>query len=319
MKNSKFLVATFLLCGFGASRVKAQSVTQTVAPSAAVDPKGTPQQQIESSLRQFVSVLADANFIQAQNYVVNPRFGFFGSNEWLNAWHDIYYPRQITLDGVQIERLDGEHTTVKVSYHFGDIQGYAGPPAEKYQESLHLRLSTQDMPTGVATKDWRIVVGPSAEVWRKDATSLERVALALKQNSDLAEDLRAQVAVWRLQKLEVALLQLRQDYSSYAFQSGYFETALRAYMLPGKDDPFLIPGTKEKWAFNVRLSGQPEPWADEPRVVLLYDGANEKLNYRFDGKAAVCPDDGFGTVTFVTPAQAATLRFQPAPKVHLPN
>lgn len=312
MMKLKFLMALLLFSAFGAL----QAVAQPPAPSVA-DAKIEPQQQIKNTLGQFVAVLADANFLQAQSFVVGSRFGFFGSSEWLRAWHDRYYPREIKLENVQIERLDGDEAVVNVSYRFQYIQGYAGPTDEEHKEKLHLRFAAQPLPgLGVGNKNWRIVVGTPDVVWKKDAASLERVALVIGQDKNLASQIRAEVAVWRLQKLERGLLQLRQDYGSYPFEPAYFEEALRAYMLPAKDNPFLVPGTTEKWAFNTRLCGQPEPWADEPRVVLLYDGANKKLNFRFDGKAAVCSDDGFGTVEFVTPAEAAKLRFQPQPKAH---
>lgn len=313
MKKINVLAAAFLICAFSAS----QAVAQPPAPQPALDVKVEPQQQIKNTLAQFIAVLADANFLQAQSFIAEPRLGFFGSNEWLRAWHDRYFPREIKLKEIQIERLEGDEAIVNVSYGFEYTEGFAGQPEEGHKEKLRLRLAAQPLPgLRAGTKDWRIVVGTSDEVWKKDAASLERVALVLGQNKNLASRIRAEVAVWRLKKLELGLLQLRQDYGIYPFEPEYFEESLRAYMLPAKDNPFLIPGTTEKWAFNVRLSGQPEPWADEPRVVLLYDGSDEKLNYRFDGKAAVCSDDGFGTVEFVTPAEAKNLRFQPEPKVH---
>lgn len=268
------------------------------------------EQRIRQDLDSFVGYVNAASFLGVQYHVSGSRVGYFGSNEWLKTWHD--YPRIIQLQNSQVEKVDLGEAVVLVNYRV--VRKPDDPDNAKSKplsERLRFRLGPGSPQVAGLGHQWYIVVGPPEEVWKKDVNSLERIALVMRQDKAFSSRVLSEIATWRLGKLALGLAELSQDYNEcYAFDEAYFEDMITPYV-PADKDILLVPGTRDRWSFNGRLCGHSGPWAGDPRCVLLYDGKNEKLNFRFDGKAAVCLDDR--TVKFVTPDEAANLRFEPAP------
>lgn len=115
-----------------------------------------------------------------------------------------------------------------------------------------------------------------------------------------------------LKQLGLAAMQFVQDYDEkYVLQANTFADYLRPYF---RNDDILIcpmrPREKNGYTFNVKLEKATLAQIQQPaQTVLIYEGANEKLDFRHDNRAGVAFADGH--VQLVTPEEAKNLNWVP--------
>lgn len=280
-----------------------------------------PEKQINLDLKDFVWALNSPGAYRASLFVEGGRMGYFGLNEWKQSWD-----QAVLLEKVQIDKIAGDDAQVTVFYRVDRAQARAWrdgklqpeTPAERalrfantplLQEALRLHRRAEDRLAPDAAGLWAVVLDDMETELRKDKNSFCRLALFCKQPPGLIPFLRTEESKQRLLLLGLAVMSLTQDFDEiYAFAPEYSTEALLPY-LKAKDS-FTVPGTGEQFSFNERLCGRWLGDLHEPaQIVLFYDGHDEKLTFRNNGRAAVCFADGH--VKLITPETAKTLRWAP--------
>jgi len=289
-------------------------------PPVQADPnpqQPVPQPQIqpdtpENAARLFVRAASLDDEFQLSMMVAGARIGYFGNNEWANALSQ-GYPRSAianrTIDSVEVVDKPSEdvaNVAIKMHWERPNMNGQnLGGEPQKYL--LQLRRETlETMPVFQAPKTfWRVVPPPIEDVLAKplDQTPpLQLTAAIAARDPRLLSYLQLETgtvqerATNQLKQLGLGVAQFVQDYELiFALDDAAHERALRPYVK--KDSLFTIPETKsEKWHFNDNLSEKSfAKLNDSSKVVLFYDGDapdSEHLNFRFDGKTAICFADG---------------------------
>ena len=298
--------------------------------------KLAPAAQIEESVREFVTDANKGWLIQAQDYVVAARRGYFGAQLWLPRFVAApSFPLQVTK--IETLTLDKERATIAVSYDLGapkDAQTAPKVGALARREVLELKRApgiSFNPTTRVQSRIWQIVPPPTrpAEPKRDDKGALWLTYLSWKiaQRPLAKTDYDPQQSLKNLEQLAQAAQLLSQDYDSIAAAPEFLRELLMPYL---KDEtPFYVPNSYEPYAFNANLSGRPIDngvgvlfnaegvradtlpgfVANPDRVILFYEGRDQKLDFRYDGQAAVAFADGHSAL--VSPEGAKTLIWQP--------
>lgn len=277
-----------------------------------------PGQQITQDLMDFVEVLnGDAIFPDGLRFITGARIGYFGANEWAR---DIQQQRDMfrfQIDNLSVDKIEGETATATLIYHFKTLALIPDAPEAKRLAALLAGEKTETLTLklgnfGIAPdKIWQIVP-PSEEpaLPKPDGGGfLSYAAYFLSQKHGVDAQLRAKPSLQNLKMLGLGALQFAQDWDEiFAFAPEYLREALLPYTK--SEATFLVPGSREPYAFNSNLSEKNVAQLDEvARTVLFYEGENEKLAFRYDGKAAVGFVDGH--VALVSPDDAKNLIWKP--------
>ena len=278
-------------------------------PATRIERPIDPIAQIEADLKGFADELNGTQSFGSR-YVVGARFGYFGADEWFQEWKRLSSPQKLEIVDVGVEEIDAENATVRVDYRWRPANG-AGELGKTQQETLQLKLQkidVQDAVHRVQNGLWGIVIGHDDEVMKKP-DSLEFLAFFTSQEPGSLPLVRQYMATYRLKRLALATMQFSQDWDEiFRFDGEHWPEALRPYT---KDERvFEVPGTREKWRFNEKLSNQSLAAINEAaQTVLFHDGDDEKLNFRGNEVSPVCFTDGH--VELVTRQKAGNLRWIP--------
>jgi hypothetical protein len=195
----------------------------------------------------------------------------------------------------------------------------------EYSENLQLQLALSSPFT--EEKTWQIVAPDLEPQAEKDGQPplLQFFAFKIAQKPVLEKNLSAPKSLANLEKLGEAALSVAQDFDGQlAFAPEYVQPAL--YQSVNDQSAFFVPGTYETYTFNGNLSGRyikgedtqaeqliggpPVPYLNNTeKIVMFYEGRDQKPVFRYDGKAAICFADG--KVALVSPDEAKTLIWNP--------
>lgn len=278
-----------------------------------------PGAQITQDLTEFVAVLnGDTIFPDGLRFVSGARIGYFGANDWARDAQRLRDVFRFQIDNISVDKIEGDTATATVIYHFKTVANIPDNAearrrtallAEEKTETLTLKLGTFSLNP---EKIWQIV--PPAEQpaepqldGKVEVLAYAAFMLAQKQGPDA--QLRAKPSLNNLKQLGLGVLQFTQDWDErFGFAPEYAREALMPYVK--SSEVFLIPGSREPYAFNGRLSDKLLTQVGEPaRTVLFYEGADEKPIFRYDGKAAIGFVDGH--VALVSPEEAKNLIWKP--------
>jgi prepilin-type processing-associated H-X9-DG protein len=247
---------------------------------------------------------------------VGGRIGYFGLSEWATYFAQQRDQTRYRLDKIDFLTLEKDTARVKVTYtlitptSIWDEQkreNVAGPPLENQeQETLDLRRETVPWEQ---SERWRIAPAGFEKEKFYRMLSLEHVVYYGGQRPGTLPQLRAEVSANRLKEAGLGVMQFAQDYDEqYLFQNDFWRDAIKPYVT--NDSVFFIPGTQKPYTFNDNLSAKNMADLAEPaRTVLFYEGSDEELVYRYNGKAIICYADGH--VGFVSPKEVNDLIWKP--------
>jgi prepilin-type processing-associated H-X9-DG protein len=273
------------------------------------------EEQITRDLSDFVDAFNQGSFLGTSRFIVHGRVGFFGAQEWLENHRSRGLPK-LVIHQTLINKINGDEAEVTVRYSL--LHGKGEDRAPVGEETLQLRRRSKTTEPRYVFKDglWGIVVDKPDGALKRNLFSLKKMAYFLQQPSGIIPVIRAEESMRRLKELGLAANQFVQDYDEiYAFDGEYFEQALLPYigvMADGQKETrtFFVPATSEKYAFNARLSNKNLTQLNEvAQTVMFYEGYTEELEFRYDGKAAVCFTDGH--VALIDAEQAKSLRWDP--------
>jgi len=281
------------------------------APPGAVGVPGLSPDTPENAIRYFIQQLSQNSELGLSTMVAGVPVGYFGSDEWASAFRQGYPANAIfgrSIDVVNVVTRTENTATVEVTMHIQtqDANGQV-IRGEPQKETLQLRRETVTAAPmlGPVITFWRVVPPPIEDVLAKPLDRTPPLALAA---AFVTHDPRllplvgtdggdAQTrALNQLKQLGLGALQFVQDYNEvYAFDDVASVRAIEPYTK--SKSLFIIPGTKgEKWHFNDNLSTLSLAKINEvAKTVLFYDGQapnSDHLNFRFDGKTAICFADG---------------------------
>lgn len=248
----------------------------------------TPQDKLKADVTAFVSALNNKDpFFILPKHVWGARVGFFGVTEWQRWWRQEHIADEMAVTDVKIHKFTPTEAEASFSY-----QRYPKAPVRTVGP---FTLKFGHSPVDAAKKEpkvWQFV--PRAPVkgeFLRSSAMLWAIWM-ISQAPDSLEAFRWQVAVINLESLGVAATKFEQDFESiYAFSAEFQEEALKAYVQ--QETAWTIPGTKDKYLFNNRLSGKdPAQVAEPKRTILFYDGIDETPRFRHDGGTLVCFVDG---------------------------
>lgn len=275
----------------------------------------SPQQRLNADVTDFIKQLNTAkDFPELQSYVSVDRVGYFNAIDWFDEWKKDRTSLQVVINQIHVDKMQGDSATVTVTYHLHDPHFQSKIERQLFKETLALIYQQEPLWTYLHGKVWQII--PTAQEPPQDYAMLlsgyvlRRAAYGLAQkNWNYTTAARAERSMKRLRALGVAIIQFLQDYDNrYEFAPEHFREVFMSY-LPSERS-FVHPETYEAYAFNGNLSGKSLEDVKQPaETVLFYEGEDEKLKYRYDGKAAVCFADGH--TALVTPAEATHLIWKP--------
>jgi prepilin-type processing-associated H-X9-DG protein len=126
------------------------------------------------------------------------------------------------------------------------------------------------------------------------------------------ENARMAVCESNVKQIELGLTEYVQDHNNkYPPSASGFKAAVFPYLK--SEQIFRCPtdtAGSVDYSLNTKLRGVSlEKLADPSQVVAVYEGSNQKLEFRHEGKAVVGFADGH--VKALTPAQAQMLRWKP--------
>ena len=284
----------------------------------------TPRESIELSVRDFAEAINDGSFYQAQSYVADARMGYFGAQV---QFRDFAKDKPFDIEVWNVEPLQLEETRARiaVTYRLNPTDNTA---PITYREILDLKRGPglfSNPKTKVESQIWQIVLPATrpAEPRKEDAENFgwfSYLSWKIAQKPLTPADYDVEQSLKNLKDLSVATMNFSQDYDSIAASPEYLEEYVAPYLK--NTSSFFVPNSYEHYSFNANLSGRyienfagvfVEPLANlvvnPEKVVLFYEGRDEKLNFRYDGKAAVSFADGH--VALVSPDEAKNLRWIP--------
>lgn len=281
--------------------------------------------QIKQDLEEFASEFGQSDFaMHGPLFISGARQGYFGASDWLE---DISH----TFDGIQLVVLDvselrhsGDQASATVNYKFqlqsrakdyikgngGALKGWRAVRQEEVRFRREPRLKGNPV-------IWKIVppaAWPGALTTAREtpqnANFWSIVAYYLSQQQPYPRVISlAERSTRKLKFLGLGALMFNSDYDDhYALDARYIISEILPYI---KDvSYFLVPDTNETYAFNANLSDRKttKDW-EFHRIVLFYEGQNQKPIFRYEGKAAICFADGH--VALVTPEEAQKLIWKP--------
>ena len=278
------------------------------------------------SVRDYVREINAGLFDTSQSRISGGRAGFFGAQVWLRDYAK-YKRFDIELSNIEPLKQDAGRAQVAVSYRLIPSNGSA---SVAHKEVLDLQRGSFEVfnpRTKVKSHIWQIVL-PAIRPAEPQKEALEGVDWLAYFSWKLAQkplefaDYAPQQSLENLRFLSLAAAQFSQDYNSLAVAPEYLEEAISPYL---KDESvFFVPNSYERYAFNANLSGRyidmmngvafppptPTSFVAQPeKVILFYEGRDEKLNFRYDGRAAVSFTDGH--VALISPDEAKNLRWLP--------
>lgn len=253
---------------------------------------GTPEELLTQDVKAFVAELNGENpFYGAERYIWEARIGYFGANEWQKWWLGTRRTRSLGVTEVRVLHISATDAEINLVYRYTQ-----GEP--RTEGPFHLKFGFSPLDSEkVENKVWQFVPQAPQDEEFLAVSPLRWAVWMLGQSPQALTSFRGVIAEQQLKVLSLGVMQLVQDYDeTYAFLPEFQEEALEDYL---KDPPlWTVPGTKEKFLFNGRLSGKNlAQVADAARTILFYDGEGEKPVYRYDGKTAVALSDGHVELT----------------------
>ncbi len=316
----------FLLLALSACAVPARSQPLPVQSQPDAYTPATSQRAINNSVHNFVKAINRNDYFGAQNQIDGARIGYFGAQVWLaNFVKNSSF--EIELLSAEPLQLAENRAQVVVTYR---LNSRDKSPSVTQKETLQWKRGSDvliDYKNKVKVAVWQIVppqMRPAetlpSETPTVRADLLSYFSWKLAQKPLAPADYAPEKSLSNLKQLAMAAALLSQDYDSMAAAPEYLHEALFPYL---KDESvFFVPNSYEPYAFNANLSerfidisiGFPvvppaNAVAQPENVVLFYEGRDEQLNFRYDGRAAVALADG--RVALVTPTEAKNLRWLP--------
>lgn len=284
-----------------------------------------PQEPIELSVRDFAKAINNGSFYQAQSYVADARLGYFGAQVQLRDFAKDK-PFDIEVWNVETLKLEEASARIKVTYRLNPTDNSA---SIMHREILDLKRGSSFLSnpkTKVESQIWQIVTPTKrpAEPKKENEENfdwLSYMSWKIAQKPLAPADYDSEQSLKNLKALSLGAQQFSQDYNSIAVAPEYLQIMISPYV--ASRSLFYVPNSYEPYAFNANLSGiniekdagaifidPPVKFvANSERVILFYEGRDEKLNFRYDGKAAVSFVDGHAAL--VSPDEAKNLRWQP--------
>ena len=291
--------------------------------------------QIQQDLQDFADVFngragfADDDFSSGATFVYGARIGHFGASEWRSEVAPYFALVNLTVGGVRVIEEWPDGVRALVNYNFEIKPGTLATDARAKalwgrprHEEIEFKLSAPGgwggrhrwlmvpplaPPFAVpAVKPWDETAALDAALWN-DWWAL--LGFYFSQKQPLHAAAPAQRSLEQLQDLGIAMLMLVEDYNGrYAFAPRYRTEALRPYL--NNRASFFVPDSDEIYGFNANLSDKSlAQFPDPARTVLFYEGHDEKLDFRYDGKAAVGFVDGHAAL--IAPDEAKNLIWKP--------
>jgi hypothetical protein len=322
----RFFLSLVLLVT-SAPLAQAQPVSSPLPRPPAPPRPASPEEQIEFDLKNLLDVL-NTREIKQDDEVVDPnleiasfisgsRIGYFGAGEWSSFFAEKRGNTQYRLDKITIQKLAGNAAQVKVNYALITtlppfaIEGETptAPKVETHFRAENLNLKRELLPWDRESQRWRIVPQKVKDLTKADPLSLLNIAYFAGQQPGTLWQLRALICVDRLKQCSLSMIQFSQDWDEkLLLQNEFWTQALGPYSRNNR--AFFAPGTTQHYTFNDGLSDKNIGALHQPtRTVLFYEGENQKLMFRYDGKAVIACADGH--VIFVTPQEAAQLIWKP--------
>ncbi|RYG72497.1 hypothetical protein EON80_04105 [bacterium] len=269
---------------------------------------------MEVDIRRFVTNVNAGHFDQWN--ISKARNGYYGAQALFPVLAESN-PFNFKIQSISPAKIDGDSATVTVVYQLEpkiDGEGKVKdeklmnlPPREWSESLTFARGQTYFNPQYINPKirAWEIVA-PEKEPFivteRRGAPLLSHFAFVLAQKPILNAEFVPHASLARLKELSFGMQQFVQDHDDqFALKASYFYDAVSPYV---EKTVFFVPGTYETYAFNDRLTGQclidlgngivkmtesgQVYLRNAGKTVLLYDGRNEELNFRHDGKAVIC-------------------------------
>jgi prepilin-type processing-associated H-X9-DG protein len=294
------------------------------------------EDQIKEDLGEFFDRLRIGDSVGTAQYIIDARYGWWGANEWMEYWSTEDRAEVLRLGDIKFDKIEGDNAQVTVSYRRFKLRPAAQPVREDNVQvgapgqaqaaavpipdpgvpvvetlKLHRQGQTPDRIRAGWAGTWGIVTGAPetvlAELSYKPLT-LQQIALFCKQPPGIVPYIRAWESRRRIGSLGLAVRQFQQDHEVvFAFDSIYLEAALRPYMVTTQY--FTIPGTDEKYQFNSNLSNTADDGLEPHTTVMFYEGKDQQLDFRYNGKSAVCFADGH--TELVDAERARSLRWKP--------
>ena len=266
-----------------------------------------PAKLLEEDIKSYVDLLNNGTaFMGGQLRIVGARAGFLGANEWQRWWEVRPGKDALKVENVIVNKIEGTQAEINIKYRTGDF-----PDAQPKVEgpfTVKFAISPLDYSLRGAKPVWQFVPQSPAETETIGAFPLRWSIWMLAQTPESLEQFRAAVYPLNLKQLSLAARQFFNDFEEkFAFLPEFQEEALLPYLR--NPTLWIIPGTKEKFLFNARLSGKMTQEIAEPaRTILFYDGADGQPIFRYTGKTAICFVDGH--VELATPEQFKAFRWE---------
>jgi hypothetical protein len=287
-------------------------------PQVAKPREGTPLELLDQDIRALYQELN--NLPKATTYYgsknVDGRFGYYGVQDWLDQMRPLIQQVQITLDNIEVVKLDNNLAEVKLTTRVvpkNAMPELPQPLVAVETTTWHFGQRSQKPLFDDVQDRWRIVP-PEKLPDNPQGHPLAYTAFSLGQppGSNAASTLVPQDAVRNIRQIALGVMMFVQDYDQYlAFDSAHLKRAIMPYAKT--EQIFGIPGTNDEFTFNDALSGHSiAEFHDLPNTIMLYDGRGGALNYRYNGKAAVGLMDGHSEL--VDPERARTLTWDPFKK-----
>ena len=323
MKIFIYSVLAAMLCAAPAlaQPEKIPRETEMVAHSA--DVAGQIKRELDPFVLKFnqLSLVSDENLF---SLFFDAHEGYFGAREWLRDIQEPFAAIKLVLLDVDEIKQDGDTVHAVVSYKFNFLFGVERTVADATVREEWKRERREEVifkkTSGVRGDDamWKIIppaIFPGDLTndinVPQDAKFWAIVAYHLAQKQPYKRIISpAEISLSNLSKLgQGALDFMSENNGRYAFAPRFVTTALGVSL-----DAFFVPDTNETYVFNANVSDkklfQSEEMVERARkIVMFYEGQNEKPIFRYDGKAAICFADGH--VALVTPDEAKSLIWKP--------
>ncbi|RYZ78858.1 MAG: hypothetical protein EOP04_28890 [Proteobacteria bacterium] len=265
------------------------------------------KEDLQALLEAINSVSSDFPLHPTQ-YLLKQRLGFFGATEWSEWWKATYPVEALEPENLAVISSESEkQVTVKLDY---SSQLYGSKQSHEITLQLYFNAAR-----ATAYERWQVEVVEPENDGFLTKNPVGWAIYMLSQPEGFVTKFRAERSMHQLKHLGLGMMMMIHDYENqYALAPQYWREAVSGYIVQLSNQPsdavFTIPGTTELYCFNSNLSGKPQINIEAARnTVLLYEGKEQQLYFRDDGKSVVCFADGH--VEIINTERAKTLIWNP--------
>ncbi|RYG62880.1 hypothetical protein EON80_22285 [bacterium] len=267
------------------------------------------QSEIVSDIESFANALnGDDPYFDAVKYVADAKVGYYGGPDWGDAWLGKRGHARLEIEEIAVIAQEGRNAIARVRY-FWQAPLFRSASLE---ETLSLTRTAQPSELLLEDEDphfWQLLSNEEERTVDANSQILNHAIHQILHPQPTKSDPLAEAALTNLKHLGLAANMFAHSFNGvFACYPQYVEQALESYLQNA--GMWKVPGYSTRFTFNPNLSSYQFSRDDESsRIVLFYEGQDQKPLFRYAGKAAIGFADGHAVL--VSPDEMKELIWQP--------